>query len=307
MLTGRKMAKPFAALALLAALAFPMGAAGAKGGPPAGESLGNNLSVPTHFIGPPLAAVRTACDGLLHTPTGPSVDGYYLQQTEATWGGQCDSITTATVTASWGANLTNGRDLRAGRPIRVEMALFAADSGQGYTVLNLTPELLDRNATYGIPVGAVAETFPYMVYVPGATLTIQLVGGTATTYPLSAEINSTGKVVYGFNWGTTGAISVLPGTYVLTFTVPAGTATISGVDPGEAGNTGYTSTTATVTINVVAGGGGGGGAPGGTPGGGGGGGTGGGGPRGPGGETTVVGPTGSGARGGGPRGGTVMV
>ena len=259
MFSGFKLAKPLAALALVAAMAVPVGTVGAKGGPPAGESLGNNLSVPTHFIGTPLTALRTACDGLIHEPTGPTVDGYYLQKTEAIWGAQCDTVTAADVTAQWGANLTNGRDLKAGRPIRVEMALVAADQGLGYFVENLTPTLPDRQATYGIPELAEPYDFAYLVYVPGATLTIEQVGGTGpVTVSMTAEINSTGKVVYGYNWGIKNTGSPTTGTYELTFTVPADTATITGVAPGEVNNTTFDAVSTTVTINIVGGGGGGG-------------------------------------------------
>lgn len=261
MFGGFKVSKPLAALTMVAAMAVSAGAVGAKGGPPAGESLGNNLSVPTHFIGAPLAAVRTACDGVIHEPIGPAVDGYYLQKTEAVWGAQCDSVEAADVTAQWGANLTNGRALKAGRPIRVEMALFAAgEAGLGYLVENLTPTLPDRQATYGIPEGATPYTFPdYLVYVPDATLTMEQVDGAdPVTVPMTAEINSTGKVVYGYNWGIKNTGSPTAGTYLLTFTVPDLTATITGVAPGEVNNTTFTDVSTTVTIEITGGGGGGG-------------------------------------------------
>lgn len=241
------------------ALAGPAELAVAKGAPPVTETAGNNLSVPTYFIGVGGPVLRTACTGSLVPPTGVAVDGYYLQKTDAVWSAPCSTQTAAVVTAQWGSNLTNGRALKAGRPIRVEMALNSVDPGLGYAVENLTPELPDRQATYGIPAGdgtGVPVAMTYLVWASGATLTIIKDGTSTPVYagPMSAEINSTGKVVYGFNWGTAGKVSsAQPGTYALTFTVPAGGATITGYVAGEVDNQTSTETSATVTIVVTSG------------------------------------------------------
>jgi hypothetical protein len=253
-----------AGMALVLAMIVPAGHAGAKGGPPnTEEGLGNNLSVPTYFVpsttGAP--ALRMLCPTEVVAASGPTAVyneiAYYLQKTEAVWSAECDNLTEASVTAAWGANLTNDRAIRAGKPIRVEMALLSADSGTGFDVVNLTPDLPDRNSTYGTT--GVARSMDYMVWAAGATLTIEQDGG-AQVYsgPFTTEVNSTGKVVYGYNWGTGGRTTApKPGTYVLTFTVPT-TITITGnVDEGVV-NTSFTAQTSTVTINVTAGGGGGG-------------------------------------------------
>lgn len=265
-----------AVLAAAMLVAVP-GVAGAEGGglvggptpppppPPPTTEVGNNLSVPTHFVpstdGAP--TLRIACPLQAVAPTGPTStyngSPYFLQKTTAIWTAACDTPASATANAAWGSNLTNGRPLRARRPIRVEMALTAPDTGTGYVVENLTPNELDRNAVYGTL--GTPTSMPYMVWTGGATVTIRKIEtGETRVVAAAAEINSTGKVVYGYNWGTAGgANAATPGTYELTFRVPtASGVTITGVDPGEAGTvTNPDVYSATVTISVVARGGGG--------------------------------------------------
>jgi hypothetical protein len=134
---------------------------------------------------------------------------------------------TASVATAWGANLLGDAPLKAGRPIRVEMGLTEVGgvTGVGYVVTKLTPELDDRLATYGT--NATTQTTSFVVWDAGATLLVQKCADPAcvqtTGSPvfdgvMSAEINSLGKVVYGFNWGTGGKASAAePGTYRLTF------------------------------------------------------------------------------------------
>lgn len=271
------------AVTLAALLAVP-GAALAKGGPPSGvgggsgggghsggggggnepptTELGNNLSVPVHFVpstsgAPTLRVVDPAVTpsdpvGIPVSYTVNGVEGsYYLQKTASVWSAQFDTPVSASATATWGSNLTNGRALKLGKPIRVEMALGSTDSGIGYEVVKLTDEL-DRLADYG----TLGKPTPmnFMVWTAGATLTIQKSGdATATTVPIAAEINSTGKVVYGYNWGVkSGGGTATSGTYVLTFTIPSTSGvTIEGVTEGEVlGIVSYTANTATVTVTV---------------------------------------------------------
>ncbi len=215
--------------------------AAAKGPPNGGEdTFGNNLSVPAIFVpdstgGPEL---RVDCGA---SPQAPGEDGkqpstefegYWLQKTEATWSASCTTAATANVIADWGDNLTSRPTQPAGQPIRVEMSLLAlaATGMKGYAITNLTPDLADRLATYGTRGAPEDEYFTEAgtpttrVFDAGATLTIEkIVDGAPTLVvfdgPMAAEINSTGAVVYGFNWGTKGkANAPAPGTYRLTFT-----------------------------------------------------------------------------------------
>ena len=187
-------------------------------------------------------------------PTGVPVvyDGvdYWLQKTASVWSAQCAAAETATVTAAWGSNLLNDMNLKSGKPIRIEMALNHTDLGTGYQITNLTPEVPDRLATYGTD--GVQTEMAYMVWAAGANLTIAQQGGT-TIYdgPFAAEINSTGKVVYGYNWGTGQNPKPQPGTYVLTFSVPTAVTIAGGVDDEGDTNTAFTEQTAVVTINVA--------------------------------------------------------
>jgi hypothetical protein len=211
-----------------------------KGKPPVEDEFGNNLSVPAEFIGVNGPILRLDCSTLPTAPYGPQYSGFpidpsqlwWVQKTEATWQAACvaidplDSAPPIEVTADWGDNLTGEGSLKAGKPLRVEMTLTDNNSGakQGYIVEKLTPDLLDRLATYGTK-GDSLEA-PFNVYADGAVLTIETCADTAcedrqpnpTVIPMTAEINAIGKVVYGYNWGVSGrADAPAAGIYKLTF------------------------------------------------------------------------------------------
>lgn len=253
----------------------------AKGGPPAGteeeEAAANNLSVPALFV--PAVGLGVTC-GETYTPvtgeaslfdyatmTGilPGISGYYYVQGEDDWQASCTTalVDTVSVTADWGDNLT-GAPLKAGTPVRVEMGLLAdatAYNFTGFSVVKLTDEL-DRYATYGTLGEAVAPYGEVRAWDAGARLTIAKTDGTLTVYNdvATAEINSTGRVVYGYNWQLPVA-----GEYLITFTAP--NVNFVGTDVGSL----VDGDTVTLLVNVAATPGGGGGGQGsGGPGGGGG-------------------------------------
>lgn len=214
-------------------MALPMSPLGAKGGPPhpPGEETGsNNLSVPAIFVGTsPFAATCTAEDDS-QDPSGDLgvlVDGviehgdYYVQGV-ATWQSDCDTASAGemVVDAEWGDNLTSA-PLRQGTPIRTEIGFLADPSVYqmpGYEVVKLDPTLLDRESHYGT-LGV--EQDPYSevrVWAEGVTLDIRLTDGTGVPVyvgDFSAEINATGRVVYGFNWQ-----KPVAGEYTITVYVP---------------------------------------------------------------------------------------
>jgi len=182
--------------------------------------------------------------------------GYWLQQSAATWSSYCTTATSATVTAQWGSNLTDSPQLHADKPIRVEVSLLdmaaTGDPYLGYAITNLTPTLPDQSATYGTDgttflsgVNGGAQT---RVWGPGATLSIT--GPATYNGPISAEINSTGAVVFGFNWGGNNSGTTDPaGTYELTFTIPS-PITIDAVTAGTTNQPTFTSNSTTVTVVV---------------------------------------------------------
>lgn len=244
-------------------------------GPGGGETAGNNLSVPAIFVPTSTTAgaptLRVACALTPKDPTGdksPVYTDYWLQQTDATWGASCADADAATVTADWGDNLTTSPQIRTGKPIRVEVGLLdpSATGMTGYVVTNLTPTVEDRNAVYGTDgttfttgdAGA-PET---RVWDSGAHLTITNSSGeNVVDQAMVAEINSTGAVVYGFNWGSKGRVNTpAPGTYTLTFTTSVAT-TITGIADTAALNVptwSDHSTSLTITLLPKAGGGNGG-------------------------------------------------
>jgi len=214
-----------------------------EGGPGGGEeAAGNNLSYPMKFV-PGLGesdqpALRTICtggsvepavdaDGNTVAPTFPPEEPvYWVQKTEAIWTAECTEATTANVSAKWGDNLVGENSPKAGKPIRVEVNLTDFDDSTlrtGYVVLKLTDEL-DRLATYGTN-GTELNT-PYRVFDSGARLSIERCTDAECTGvesdpiysgPISAEVNSTGNIVYGYNWGTTRTDAAEKGTYLLSF------------------------------------------------------------------------------------------
>lgn len=247
----------------------------AKGGPPVGteeeEAAANNLSVPALFV--PELGLGVTC-GVLPTdfvaPTGvptlfdpadPFVlndvvyGEYYVQGEDDNWQASCTTMGAGIVdvTADWGDNLTGAR-LKAGTPIRVEMGLLADEAAfnlTGFSVVKLTDEL-DRYATYGT-LGLAETPYPEVrAWDAGATLSIIRDSGDMVVYNdvATAEINSTGRVVYGYNWQ-----QPEPGVYTITFTAP--NVTFVGTDVGSL----VDGDTVTLVVNVAAtaGGGGGGG------------------------------------------------
>lgn len=227
---------------------FAIPAVAAKG-PPAGrgetETVGNNLSVPAIFVPTSTAtgapALRVACAAAPQAPIGAQsaqFPGYWLQKSEATWSATCAEQASAAVSAQWGANLTDAPSVATGKPIRVEVSLLdKLAAGTGYVITNLTPELEDRLATYGsdgttFQAGVNGAPFT-RVWGSGATLTITNTSTqVSSTYPLTAEINSSGAVVYGYNWGSQGSRNTPgAGTYLLTFSIGAAVA-ITGVEAG---------------------------------------------------------------------------
>lgn len=260
MMSRKRWVAAFGA-ALLGLTMFGAQASLAKG-PPVGGETANNLSVPAVFVptvgmtlnfpcGVPfdpdevLTNATTAFPTLPvseNLPSGVTAGDYYVQG-EDKWQAGCTTAAAGTVSvaAAWGDNLVSA-PLKARTPIRVEMGLMGVTVPTfdltGFDVVKLTDEL-DRYATYGTL--GVAET-PYdevRVWDSGAWLTIKSTDGT-TVYDgeATAEINATGRVVYGYNWSR----PVL-GTYTITFTAP--NVTITGADAG------YVIDSHTVAIDVI--------------------------------------------------------
>lgn len=257
------------------------------------EEGGNNLSVPAIFVpsvgvGTPICTAED--DTVLPDPAEVSTlyEGYWIQG-EASWQADCMTADTATAGLEWGDNLTSA-PLKAGTPIRTEVGLLAPAAAQtmtGFDVEKLTPEELDRYATYGTNDGSGITNYPEVrVWDTGANLKIESSNGLVVfDGDYTAEINSTGRVVYGYNWQ-----KPLSGDYTITFYAPTVdlTSTDAGVlvDVDDDGT--FDAVELEVTVGMKGGGGGGGGKPVDPPGGGGGGkpdqppgGGGGGGPRGP--------------------------
>jgi hypothetical protein len=247
------------------------GPGGGGGKPPTGEEATNNLSVPAVFV-PSVGVGTPTCTAADDTklpvpgqedPVGDTYPGYWLQG-EDVWQADCmtapadDSVS---ATADWGDNLTSA-PLKAGTPIRVEMGLLADPAlypMTGFGVDNLTPTLEDRLATYGTNDGSGITPFTEVrVWNAGAGLKIVRSDGFVVyDGTFTAEINSTGRVVYGYNWQ-----KPLAGNYTITFTAP--TVHIAGIAEGDNGTVvDAHNVSIDVTVAAKAGGGGGGGKPGG--------------------------------------------
>lgn len=186
-----------------------------------------------------------------------------------TWQTQCFNADSAEAFAAWGDNLSGDAKLKTGSPIRVELVLTNTIdySGtlplmEGYKVLKLQPSTLDRLSAYGhnaVLEGAVWVATPeqfvpmeWLVHNQGITFSVlnkdtgvyAVPPGTNPT----AEINATGKIVYGYNLRVTAA-----GNYRIQFTTtPA--VTLTGVDPS-----GFLPDANNVYIDIVVAPGGGGG------------------------------------------------
>ena len=281
---NRKWLSVVAGTTLMATLVVSPGLAFAKQGPPVTE-LTNNLSVPAIFV-PDSGTFTVSCTGdtasALVAPigdpsTGWEVPGYYYVQGENTWQAQCYSAAANTVTAlgDFGDNLTSGA-LKSGTPIRVEVGLIenggTGIAMNGYKVVKLQPSLSDNESAYGTlatPSGggyvATPQIFPYTldgvtygVRVFDASATFSIYNETTHTYvvaentPMSAEINASGAVVYGYNWGVGGhGVKSLPtaGTYVLAFHAP--NVNLNGVSAGGGGATTKVENDHTVSITFV--------------------------------------------------------
>lgn len=229
------------------------------------ETTANSLSVPAVFVGTnPFGLI---CDGIAKSPDGqtPATDyalpGYYYVQGRNTWQAGCtQGATAATATAAFGDNLTGTAKKSVGSPIRVEIGLFESPATPmtGWDVVKLEPSQLDRVSPYGTLATPVEDgfasnpviTLPTRVWAPGR-LKIYLKdtpGSPVEDTAATAEINSTGKVVYGYNLRVTA-----PGTYVIEYTFPA--VTINSVPKGDISTDRHT---VSLKIVVIAGGGGGG-------------------------------------------------
>jgi hypothetical protein len=235
--------------ATVAALTIP-GAAFAKGPGGGGETtLSNNLSVPAVFVGS--NGYSLTCDGTSIAPEDSSTsavapltgyyidpDAYFYVQGTHKWQAACrQGFTTATATAAWGDNLAGDAKLKVGSPIRVELGLFAdttameLDDMTGWVVAKLD-DTLDRLSAYGTLatgttdgfvsspatpfIDPVTESAEVRVWAPG-TLDVRSDGSSLAGFPkaAAAEINATGRVVFGYNLRVTAA-----GDYDLVFTFP---------------------------------------------------------------------------------------
>lgn len=249
------------------------GTGGGSGGGEGGHQPGgtNNLSVPTIMIGGGFTGVT--CPRSVVLPSGTPLSGYelspsdyYFVQGVHTWQAECTTATSATATAEWGDNLGGDAKLKSGSPIRVELGLFD-DTGlsmDGYNVIKLEPSKLDRESGYGTLAtsdglggwnATVVDMSEVRVFDAGVTFSVQNVGTGEYVVPLgsnpTAEINATGRVVYGYNLrvGT-------PGEYEITFVIP--TVNITGTDIGHYHTVVAAPDTVVLPITVTGGGGGGG-------------------------------------------------
>jgi hypothetical protein len=252
----------------------PCGGGGGNGPPNGGEeTAAQNLSVPTIMFG---TAVGGLSCGTVESPSAlvpPSGDpltdyevpGYYYVQKVHTWQAQCFYADAARVQGNWGDNLEGDAKLKVGSPIRVEIFLTNMDDYspmttlQGYTVIKLEPSELDRNSAYGheaVAVGGALDDNPtdfgqasWLVHDSGITFSVLNTDTNVYAVPPgtnpTAEINATGKVVYGYNLRVGE-----PGPYRIQFT-SSEPIEFTGVDAGgqiDAHNV-Y------IDINVVTGGG----------------------------------------------------
>jgi len=256
------------AASMTGAFSAPGGVRGPGGGEEEEEGF-KNLSVPAVYVGSVGVGTPTCTDlddtllpdplaiGTVDPVSGELLFPTYWIQGEDTWQADC-VVTTESVltTPAWGDNLA-GAPLKIRTPIRVEVGLLAdAASYQmtGFGVDKLTDEL-DRYATYGTDDGAGIPNYTEVrVWGAGSTYSIQnldtLSYPVPAGTPMSAEINSTGRIVFGAQFTTQTS-----GKYQITFTSP-------NVDIDTVGNH---STSIDITVGTAAGGGGKGGGGGGKP------------------------------------------
>ncbi len=264
-----------------------------NGGGPGEETIPNNLSVPAIFVGGTQNVQYPAVYPEFIVPEQVpisefSVAGFYYVQGIHKWQAESSSSSVVEpVYAKWGDNLIGDAKLKVGSPIRVEVGLYSTDllrpDMTGWEVVKLEPDQLDRVSPYGTEVfddGSSDYTTPFIpvanpnpldeflgmesvrevrVYDNAATWTITDANGASVlpTSLASAEINSTGRYVYGYNLRVG-----VPGEYTIVFNAP--NTTIEGTDNVPTAEIVDTSTVKLI-INVVAGGGNGGGKGGGRP------------------------------------------
>lgn len=251
----KKLLALFAMVSLILTLGLSQASNAAKGtpGPPDGgeDSTPNSLSVPVINVATTSAPFVCASTALVmpsgtqvYYPTGfdnpivtppeggtlPAEGNYYIQG-EAAWQAECGTtVDMLSVAADWGDNLGGDAKLSVGAPVRVEVGLLVDTAVhtdyaalQGFKVVKLTEEL-DRNATYGT-LGVAEDLDEVRAYDDDARLRILDSSGTAIyDASFSAELNSTGRIVYGYNWRPTAA-----GVFTLEFTAPA-VKILNGVD-----------------------------------------------------------------------------
>lgn len=228
----------FVGAATAATLVLP-GAAFAKGGPPGGgeETAGFNLSVPAVFVGSDPYGLTCSTTGAPVEPIAPTgtpltgyfVPGYYFVQGVHQWQAECfEGATSEVAAANWGDNLAGDAKLKVGKPIRVEIGLDAgARDMTGWTVIKLE-DTLDRLSAYGTEavqdeggqwVSQPNLAFPETrVWTEGTWLRVYPAGHpelAVVDQAASAEINATGRVVYGYNLRVADI-----GLYTLEYTFP---------------------------------------------------------------------------------------
>lgn len=268
--------KQFATAIVLLGILFAIipATVSAKRGGGGETTLTNNLSVPTIMIGGGFTGVTCGTPetpSTLVAPTGAPLAGYELNPTAYyyvqgihKWQAQCFNDTFATATAEWGDNLSGDASLKVGSPIRVELGLFNANTAvvpmYGFTVVKLEPSKLDRESAYGTLATpdeaggyhATAEILPARVFDAKVTFSVKnLDTGLYVVQPGSnptAEINATGKVVYGYNLRV-----IQSGLYEITFVLPS--VDITGVDAGSFVTDPAGPDTVTIVIKVAARGG----------------------------------------------------
>lgn len=242
-----------------------------------GNATCSTTSTPTELVSP----TGTPISGY---PIDPLA--YYYVQGIHKWQAPCATWDQTTnklinVTAAWGDNLAGDAKLKVGSPIRVELVLTqdSTVTQPGYTVVKLEPAALDRESSYGIlatddglgsfsateshrpgkpaqglvtdisteSFGVTPTDFVPLVYDSQAELTIVGNDVVVVDEAATAEINATGKVVYGYNLRVPSA-----GTYEITYSLP--NVNITAADAGICGGH-----ECSLLITVTGGGGNGGG------------------------------------------------
>ncbi|MDE3216438.1 MAG: hypothetical protein KGO03_08570, partial [Gemmatimonadota bacterium] len=150
--------------------------------------------------------------------------------------------------AYWGDNLSGSASLKAGHPIRLEVALSATGVGtlQGYNMPYVanpsTPDEIQGTD------GTLIDQVP-LIYTIGPTLTIEQLSGpggsvvaTLSSGAMSAEMNVAGRLVYGGQFKPTEA-----GTYRLRFIL----ASTTNCQITSVGNTTGTATVVSPTETAI--------------------------------------------------------